>query len=81
MIAFYSRNKSNELTFLFNGPDEGSEDEHIRVCDDMARAASKEGGAVNAFLYKEDGELMYFVSKYFFLWPNFLDRDTRQTRR
>jgi hypothetical protein len=77
MIQFYARNKNNELVFLHNGSDEATEDENVRICDDKAREASKSHGPITAFLYKEDGELMYFVSKYFFTWPNFLDREQR----
>lgn len=50
----------------------------VRMCDDMAKNASRddfEPSNVVGYAYKVDGSLEYYVSKYYFKWPNYVDRE------
>jgi hypothetical protein len=53
----------------------------IRACDDLARAAVKDRTKPHAYAYKVDDHVEYFISKYFFVWPNHSDNEERTPRR
>jgi hypothetical protein len=50
----------------------------IRACDDMAKNAARDDFKPSntvGYAYKVDGSLEYYVSKYYFKWPNYVDRE------
>lgn len=53
----------------------------IRSCDDLARAAAKDGTKPEAYAYKINDGVTYFISKYFFVWPNYPEREERSSRK
>lgn len=56
-------------------------DDMIRACDDLAAAAVKDRTKPVAYAYKIDTQVEYFISKYFFMWPNHPEREERTSRR
>ena len=52
----------------------------IVACDDLARSASKASGE-QAFAYKVDNRVEYFVSSAFFKWPNYPDAEEQKQER
>ncbi len=54
----------------FASPDEGL----VRQADVMARQMANERTRADAVLYKVDGKLEHFSSKYYYLWPNVDER-------
>ena len=62
----------------FESADSAPVEDLIRACDDMAKNAARDDFKPTntyGYAYKVDGSLEYFVSKYYFKWPNYVDRE------
>lgn len=62
-------------------PNDVPMEDMIRACDDLARAAAKDATKPVAYAYKINDGVTYFISKYFFVWPNHSEREERSSKR
>lgn len=50
-------------------------DDLINLCEGVAKDGKTLNPERDAIVYKVDGSTEFFVSRYFYLWPNYQDRD------
>jgi len=50
-------------------------DSLINTLEDIAKKTASLNDLVDGFIYKVDGKTEFFVSRYYYLWPNYTDRE------
>jgi hypothetical protein len=50
-------------------------DDLINLCEGVAKDGKTLNPERDAIVYKVDGSTEFFVSRYFYLWPNYTDRE------
>ena len=61
-------------------PESEAREDLIRLVEGVAKDEKTLNATRDSVLYKVNGVCEFFVSRYFYLWPNFTDRNPNEQR-